>query len=206
MSSPTTAFYLYIFDSYCDDKKWLEIIGNEKESSRVMAYIVRMVRDHQDLVRIVRTAFEGADVELIWGDTLNDELEVDLRLCLRYENKNCVLAYIEFKKNSKNASLVVEDGVKVLPEGKSIANKRVSTYNMNFEESRNIRGLTGQIVGLRDVLKELAIVAPGAYVAQSFRKTMKYPTKDDKLPNRAYSSYLHSRIMWFVKLTDWNLV
>lgn len=148
------------------------------ESWRTLSEWSSIVKIWSDLFEV---AFEETDVELIWGDTLNDKLKVDLRLCLRYENKDYDIANIEFKKNSKNRNLVVEDEVKVLIEGKSIANKLVNIYNMDFEESKKIKVLTGQIIGLRGMLKELTIVAPGAYVAQSFGKTIKYPTSDDKL-------------------------
>ncbi|CEP19348.1 hypothetical protein [Parasitella parasitica] len=176
------------FDSYHDDKKRLEIIGSIYKNLTTRKKILESWRTLSEWSSIVKiwsdlfeVAFEETNVELIWGDTLNDKLKVDLRLCLRYENKDYDIANIEFKKNSKNRNLVVEDEVKVLIEGKSIANKLVNIYNMDFEESKKIKVLTGQIVGLRGMLKELTIVAPGAYVAQSFGKTIKYPISDDKL-------------------------
>jgi hypothetical protein len=57
-----------------------------------------IVKIWSDLLEIV---FEETDIELIWGDTLNNSIKVDLSLCLRFENGVRDIENIEFKKNSK---------------------------------------------------------------------------------------------------------
>jgi hypothetical protein len=142
--------------------------------------------------------FEETEVELIWGDTLHDIMKVDLRLCLRFEDKVYDMANTEFKKNSKDTNLVLEDSVKVLVEAKAIFNKLAYLYNMNLEEAKQLNVITGQIVGLRCVLKQISLVAPGAYIAQSYGNTINHTqlaTKRSKVScHRVYNCYLYSRI------------
>jgi hypothetical protein len=86
----------------------------------------RTLSEWSSIIKIWSDLFETV-VELIWGETLNDTMKVDLRLCLQFENNDYDTANVEFKKNSKNTKLVHEDEVKVLVEGKAIFNKLVNT-------------------------------------------------------------------------------
>lgn len=81
------------------------------------------------------------------GDTKNELLKVDLRLCLNYGGKLYDLSNIEFKKNGNEQKLVKADSAKVLIEGKTIMNKLFEIYNVDFQEATKMKIVVGQACG-----------------------------------------------------------
>ncbi|KAI8387547.1 hypothetical protein BD560DRAFT_119291 [Blakeslea trispora] len=125
--------------------------------------------------RIFETLFEDTVVDLVWGDTKNETFKVDLRLCLEFDKKMYDISNIEFKKNGNEPGQVKKDGAKVLNEGKSILNRLIEEYNLDFEEAKEKKIFVAQICGLKAVFSQLRLAAPGCYMPSHFGRTLKYP-------------------------------
>ncbi|KAG1468509.1 hypothetical protein G6F56_003792 [Rhizopus delemar] len=124
---------------------------------------------------IFESLFEDTAIDLVWGDTKNELLKVDLRLCLNYGGKLYDLSNIEFKKNGNEQKLVKADSAKVLIEGKTIMNKLFEIYNVDFQEATKMKIVVGQACGLKLVFSELRLNAPGCYMPAQYGRTIKYP-------------------------------
>lgn len=130
---------------------------------------------------IFEILFEDTEINLLWGDTVNEVFRVDLRLCVTINNKNYDISNIEFKKNGNDARLVREDQAKVLSEGKLIINQLCKVHNLSLEEGLKKKAVVGQIRGLKAILLELRLVASGCYMPLIFDRTIKFPVSDDKV-------------------------
>lgn len=128
-----------------------------------------------------------------------------MRICLEFEDKLYDISNAEFKKAVKKVNQQVEeDRSKVLVEAKANLNNIIKMHNLDFEESKNVNVLCLQVcgkyylptiqkvqnkyltlfvffLGLRAVIREMWLAAPGAYFVQKYGKTVVYPPNEKKV-------------------------
>jgi archaellum component FlaG (FlaF/FlaG flagellin family) len=68
-------------------------------------------------------------------------------LCLDLKGKLYDISNIEFKKNGDEQHLINNDSAKVLIEGKTILNKLIEEYSLDFEEAAKKKAVVAQICG-----------------------------------------------------------
>lgn len=79
------------------------------------------------------TLFEGeGGVSLVRGDTQNGKYKVDLRICLKFQQKCYDIANVELKKDENNAIAAKEDETKTIVEGKTILSSLCPHHNASF--------------------------------------------------------------------------
>ncbi|KAG1049013.1 hypothetical protein G6F43_008637 [Rhizopus delemar] len=119
---------------------------------------------------------EEEDVRL--GDAQNKKFKVDLRLCITMNSKHYDLANIEFKKDGNSMK---EDEAKVLVEGKTVLNCLSKYHDLDIYEAKKLKVIVGRFCGLKDVFRQVRFDEPGAYMANKWGKTIKYPINERML-------------------------
>lgn len=114
----------------------------------------RKISEHSIIIKLWSYLFEAlfeeeSDIELVWGETMNEKFKVDLRICLRFDNKNFDLSNIEFKKDGDSSQSMLKDEGKVLVEGKTIFNNWCKINNCGLEGAKKMEVIVGQFCGLK---------------------------------------------------------
>ncbi|RCH79655.1 hypothetical protein CU098_005772 [Rhizopus stolonifer] len=165
--------------------------GDDSKKLSIMANIYKLISQEKSILdhwqsssewtiiikiwaNVFETLFEDTMIELIWGDTKNDPFKIDLRLCVVVDKKKHDVSNTEFKKNG-NRSERKKDTAKLLTEGKQILNELIKLHNLDLEESKKKRSMVVQVCGLKALITEVRLVAPGCYMPNQFGKTLKYP-------------------------------
>ncbi|KAI8052567.1 uncharacterized protein B0P05DRAFT_561973 [Gilbertella persicaria] len=165
--------------------------GDDSKKLSIMANIYKLISQEKSILdhwqsssewtiiikiwaNVFETLFEDTMIELIWGDTKNDPFKIDLRLCVVVDKKKHDVSNTEFKKNG-NRSERKKDTAKLLTEGKQILNGFIKLHNLDLEESKKKKSMVVQVCGLKALITEVRLVAPGCYMPNQFGKTLKYP-------------------------------
>ncbi|KAI9487113.1 MAG: hypothetical protein EXX96DRAFT_627818 [Benjaminiella poitrasii] len=169
-----------------DTRKKLEILGsiykvfvfkaNDIDSWKTVSEWTLIIKMWANTFEILFE--EEDDVSLVWGDTQNEKLKVDLRICLKLHQDYYDIANIEFKKDGDKICTTKEDEAKTIVEGKTILISLCQYYNANINKAKNIKVVIGQFCGLKGVFKQVRLVAPGAYVVEKWGNTIKYPVNE----------------------------